>query len=66
MVDVGVDIGSLLMKKEEDVIATLKEKNINFRVAERDGNSYMLTQDWRPIRLNLIINGGLVIKITTG
>jgi len=64
--NVGVDIGSLLFKKEEEVVSVLKDKNISFRVAERDGQSYMLTQDYRPTRLNLIVNGGIIIKITTG
>ena len=69
--NVGVDIGSLLFssllfKKEEEVVSVLKDKNISFRVAERDGQPYLLTQDYRPTRLNLIVNGGIIIKITTG
>jgi len=51
---------------EEELIAKLVAKEINYRVERRDGESYPLTMDYVPDRANLTIEDGIVTKVRYG
>ncbi len=36
------------------------------RIVERDGRRFPVTRDFRPNRLNFVIEKGMVVRVTTG
>ena len=57
--------------KDEIIGLTLDEfVNLNtgrsYRVTKEDGESYMVTMDMRPDRLNFEINNGVIVDISFG
>ena len=51
---------------EVDAVDTIENSGRVARIAERDGEGYMLTSDYNPKRLNLIIVTGLVSSFFVG
>lgn len=44
---------------------TVAEANgVPFRVVERDGEQLMVTEDWRPGRINAVVEDGVVVSYT--
>lgn len=50
----------------EKVQAACDAAEVRHRVIEVDGESRMVTKDYRPDRLNFKVNAGLVIEVTKG
>lgn len=53
-------------KKSSELITQLESQGIRVRVASEDGESYMLTCDYNPRRVNLNIEKGIVIAAFEG
>ena len=51
---------------ESDAIAWLTLQNISVRVSARDGQSLILTRDYKPLRANLIVRKGCVVDVSWG
>lgn len=47
---------------EAEVLAA--ENDVPFRVVERDGERLMVTEDWRPGRINAVVEGDVVVSYT--
>lgn len=43
--------------------AKAKENNVDFRIAEEDGEAKALTMDLRPGRVNAVVNSGVVSSV---
>ena len=56
----------LLGKSEKNVEYCAAINNLIYRVTARDGEFFLLTQDYSPIRINVEINKGFITKITFG
>jgi hypothetical protein len=54
------DLKELAGLPEADVVARLVKDKISVRVAERDGQHYLLTSDFKPKRVNLKVVQGRV------
>ena len=53
-----------LSEKEAGALADTRE--LKHRVVEREGEMLPATRDYRPDRLNFVIKGGKVAKVTRG
>jgi len=53
-----------LNKTEATAKATAN--NLVWRVIKEDGRSFPATMDYRPERLNFIVENGVIVKVTTG
>jgi hypothetical protein len=51
---------------EVDAVEAIEQSGRVARIAERDGEGYILTKDYNPNRLNLIIVTGLVASVYVG
>lgn len=51
---------------EVDAVGAIEQSGRVARIAERDGEGYILTKDYNPNRLNLIIVTGLVASVYVG
>jgi hypothetical protein len=51
---------------EEEAVQILRGESAVFRIVQRDNNPYIITRDWNPNRLNLVIRDGLVTGISRG
>jgi hypothetical protein len=49
---------------EAAAAALAEENNVPFRVVERDGEALMVTEDWRPGRINAVVENGIVVSYT--
>src|SRR6056297_3744468 len=49
---------------EAEAVVFAEENNVPFRVVERDGEMLMLTEDWRPGRINAVVEDGVVVSYT--
>ena len=56
----------LVGKTIEEAEALCKDAGIHFRVVSRDGQSYMVTDDYDPERLNLTVVKGIVENTERG
>lgn len=56
----------LLGKSEKNVEYCATINNLIYRVTAKDGEFFLLTQDYSPIRMNVEINKGFITKITFG
>ncbi len=50
----------------EGAIARARSQGADWRVVGRDGVSSPATSDYRPERLNFVVEGGIVVAVTTG
>ena len=48
----------------EDIKKLLESRE--YRISKRDGESYLLTQDYHPTRMNLELENNIIKKITLG
>lgn len=55
---------TLVGQTEEDAIKLLEAASSRYRVVKRDGESFMVTMDFDPMRFNLIVENGIVTEIT--
>jgi hypothetical protein len=62
----SIEISSLIGLSETEVESLLFDNSILFRVIEKDGHKFMLTANYDPLRLNLVVKKGIVIKVTKG
>ena len=53
-------------KSLNSVIEKLQQLNISYRIAMTDGIPHILTRDYKPERLNLYIEKGIVVNIQNG
>jgi hypothetical protein len=60
------DANSLVGQKLEDVQPALEAAEIRFRVTEKDGESFPMTMDYLPERLNFKIKDGVIIEVSKG
>jgi hypothetical protein len=51
-----------LSEAEAEALAAANE--VPFRVVERDGEMLMVTEDWRPGRINAVVKNGTVVSYT--
>jgi hypothetical protein len=51
---------------EGEATGLLEEAGFAVRVAERDGEPFMLTRDYRGDRVNLVVSGGVVTSVWVG
>lgn len=64
-----ISIGRLvakLLRSNESELDSLKEFGVEYRIASRDGEQYMLTCDYREDRINVDINGGIITNCWVG
>jgi len=54
---------TLVGQTEEDAIKLLEAAGSKYRVIKRDGESFMGTMDFDPMRFNLIVENGIVTEI---
>lgn len=47
---------------EEEAVGVAADNDISFRVVERDGESLPVTMDYRPGRINAVVEGDAVIE----
>ena len=64
--DPGVTLPDVVGLTEAEATVALEEAGFTVRVAERDGEMFMLTRDYRADRVNLVIAGGVVTSIWMG
>ena len=62
----GEDPPDVVGLAEADATAKLEGVGFGVRIAERDGEAFMLTKDYRSDRVNLVIAGGVVTSVWTG
>jgi hypothetical protein len=60
------EASSLVGQKLEDVQSALEAAEIRFRVTEKDGESFPMTMDYLPERLNFKIKDGVIIEVSKG
>jgi hypothetical protein len=51
---------------EKSAVDYITSKGFSYRVAERDGEGYPMTMDYRTDRINLFVRGGIVFDTTIG
>ena len=61
-----INANDLLNKNFEEVSQLLDQAELIYRIVCKDHKRYMVTQDFKPERLNLTINDNVVTKITFG
>ena len=52
-----------LIGQKEEVLRNLRE---DYRIVSRDGESYIITSDWRRERLNIYIEHGVIVDVKNG
>lgn len=52
--------------ESELVLEKCEKMGLDARVSKEDGKYMMLTADFNPKRLNLEVENGIVVKVTTG
>ncbi|MBN3757184.1 hypothetical protein G3N95_29875 [Paraburkholderia sp. Tr-20389] len=57
---------SVVGMTKEKAIAKLKRQGLSVRISREEGKSFMVTADMRWDRMNLVIEGGKVIKASIG
>ena len=61
-----VNDNTLLDMSENGALTLLKSANIEFRITAIDGEHFIVTMDYKPLRRNLEIADGKVTSITRG
>lgn len=54
---------NLVGQTEEDAIKMIEAAGMKYRVMKRDGESFMGTMDFDPMRFNLTVENGIVTEI---
>ncbi len=57
---------TLIGLSEEEATQAAKDKGWVIRVAARDGEQFMLTEDYSPSRVNIVVVASLVTEVTVG
>ncbi|WP_216641471.1 hypothetical protein [Rhodoluna limnophila] len=57
---------TLIGLEEQDAIRAIESRGYEYRVVERDGESFPVTLDYRPTRINLSIEGLIVVDVNVG
>lgn len=57
---------NLVGLNEQEAKSLLQKSGINYRVVQRDGHYLMVTQDFKPDRINLVINDDKVSSFNCG
>ncbi len=57
---------TLISMAEDAAIASITEAGFDYRVVARDGENFPVTLDYRPTRINLTINKGVVADVNVG
>lgn len=52
-----------LIGQKEEVLRNIRE---DCRIVSRDGEGYIITCDWRPERLNIYIEHGIIVDVKNG
>jgi len=60
-----IDI-QILGCSEEQAITILKQKEMSIRIVERDNEKFLMTADYIPNRINLIVRNGIVEMLFFG
>jgi hypothetical protein len=53
----------MIGEREEDVIEKIEKAGMKYRIMKKDGESFMGTMDFDPMRFNLTIENGIVTNI---
>jgi len=61
-----MDIYELADKPKTVVVDFLKDRDVSFRITKEDDQSFILTRDFNPDRINLEIKKGLVKNVYLG
>jgi hypothetical protein len=51
---------------KNDAIAMINADEQRYRIRKEDGESFMVTMDWDPVRINLEIENGIVTQARLG
>ena len=54
----------IIGKTEKEAEHALKRTGKKMRVTQRDGESYMVTMDWLPDRINVVVERGKIIQVS--
>jgi hypothetical protein len=58
------DLSNIVGLPEVEAIESLSAKGLTVRVVERDGESFVITRDYRGDRVNLVVTNGMVVSAT--
>lgn len=61
-----VSENDLIGKSKAEAKALLTNEGVSYRIVREDERGYMCTEDYRPHRFNLELDGGIVTKVTLG
>jgi len=61
-----MDFSTILNKSKNYAFAFLNEQNVEWRVSEIDGRKQVVTRDYNPERLNLVVRNDRVVDFTLG
>ncbi len=50
----------------EEAVREAERRKLTWRIAERDGEKLMLTEDYRPNRVNFKVRNGFVVEVFRG
>ena len=56
----------LLNHRKEEVQNLLKIYHVDYRIVQEDDNHYVITRDYKPQRLNLTFQEGILKEISYG
>lgn len=62
--DFDADLGAIVGLPEVEAIESLSAKGLTVRVVERDGESFVISRDYRGDRVNLVVTNGMVVSAT--
>ena len=58
------DLGAIVGLAEVEAIESLRAMGLTVRVVERDGESFVISRDYRGDRVNLVVTNGMVVSAT--
>ena len=50
----------------EEATDLLDDRDVVYRIVSIDNTAFMITQDYKPERLNLFVEGGIIVKFNKG
>jgi outer membrane lipoprotein SlyB len=59
-------VSALVGLSESEAAAMAKDKGWELRVVSRDGEDFMVTQDYKTDRVNITVKSGKVTKASVG
>jgi len=60
------ELQSFVGLTEEAAVKAAERLELAHRIVERDGEKFRVTRDFKPERLNFVIENGIVTRVTTG